>query len=106
MDTASDESLKIIRAVVLLFLLAMSLIGNSLVIFAIAVSSKRSQNPFNAYLLSMAAFGVLECTLTISFATGNFLNYSVKTKLEFLYNITLISIFVIVHHILNLRGFA
>lgn len=67
---AEDGSLKIIRTTVLLFFLLLSLLGNLLIIFAICVSSQRSSRPFNAYLLSLAAFGVLECSLSMPFATG------------------------------------
>nr|XP_039263437.1 uncharacterized protein LOC120339389 [Styela clava] len=70
MDDTSDNTLKIVRTSVILLLLAVSLVGNSLIVFACAVASKRKKNAFNAYLLSMASFGLLECSLTMSFATG------------------------------------
>lgn len=65
-----DSSVVIARTVVLLVLLVLSLVGNSLIVLSVAQARSSRYFPFNAFILSMASFGLLECTLTMSLATG------------------------------------
>nr|XP_002125985.1 histamine H2 receptor [Ciona intestinalis] len=65
-----DNTFVVLRTIVLLFLLVLSLIGNSLVVLSVAQSRNNRHNPFNAFILSLASYGLLECALTISLATG------------------------------------
>nr|CAB3254119.1 histamine H2 receptor [Phallusia mammillata] len=59
-----------IRTTILVLLLILSLVGNALVVLSVAQASKSRFNPFNAFLLSMAIYGLLECALTMSLAIG------------------------------------
>lgn len=58
----------IMNTSVLVILLAVSLTGNSLLIIVSATSPVHSA--FNFHVMSMAVFGLFECTFTMSLATG------------------------------------
>jgi len=66
----SGNSLVIIRTAVLIILLVLSLIGNAFVVLAVALTSKNRFNPFNAFILSMASYGLLDCALNLSLSIG------------------------------------
>ena len=67
---SNDDTVVIVRTATLVFLLVLSLIGNALVVLSVAQARSSRFVPFNAFVLSMASYGLLECALTMSLATG------------------------------------
>ena len=69
-DDNGDSAVIVIRTTTLMTLLVISLIGNALVVLSVAQARSTRYVPFNAFVLSMASYCLLECALTMSLATG------------------------------------